>query len=209
MPFWQFTSVDTHDHTLCPEVDRKTAHSFTKALRTIFAAAKPTFTSVPSILTGALVTAFVLTVPAAADNRFLKRSAAQACDSADLGGAGAMLLSNFRRSNGLSAVRLDPRLMQLAQQQAEAMAARASLSHGDFASRIRGAGIRGEAAENIAAGYTNLPDAFGSWVNSSSHRANMLIPSTTRMGIGAAAAPSDYKMYWSLIVANGGAETRQ
>jgi uncharacterized protein YkwD len=209
MPFWQFTSVDTHHHTLCSEVDRKTAYSFTKALRRIFAAAKPTFTSVPSILTGALIAAFVLTVPAAADKRSLKPSAAQACDSAALGGAGAMLLSNFRRSNGLSAVSLDSRLMQLAQQQAQAMAARDSLSHGDFGSRIRGAGIRGEAAENIAAGYTNLPDAFGSWVNSSSHRANMLIPSATRMGIGAAAAPPAYKMYWTLIVAEGGAETRQ
>ena len=209
MPFWQFTSIDTYDYILCPEVDRKTAYSFTKALRTIFAVARSTFTSFPLILAGALITVLVLAVPAAADNRSLKRSAAQACDSAGLGGAGAMLLSNFRRSNGLSAVSLDSRLMQLAQQQAQAMAARDSMSHTDFPVRIKAADIRGEAAENIAAGYTNLPDAFGSWVNSSSHRANMLIPSATRMGIGAAAAPSGYKIYWTLIVAEGGAETRQ
>jgi uncharacterized protein YkwD len=203
MPFWRFTSVDTHDHTLCPEVDRKTAYKFTKALRTILAAAKPTFTSVPSFLTLALIAAFVLSAPAAADNRSLKRSAAQACDSAGIGEAAAMLLSNFRRSNGLLAVSLDSRLMQLAQQQAQAMAAHNSLSHGDFASRIREAGIRGEAAENIAAGFANLSDVFGGWVTSSSHRANMLIPSVTRMGIGAAAAPPAYGMYWALIVAEG------
>jgi uncharacterized protein YkwD len=209
MPFWQFRSLDTHDHTLCAEVEGKTAYKLTKALRTIFAAAKPTFTFAPSILTGALMAAFVLAVPAAADSRSLKRSAAQACDSAGFGGAGAMLLSNFRRSNGLLAVSPDARLMQLAQQQAQVMAAQDSLSHGDFAARIKGAGIRGEAAENIAAGYTNLTDVFGSWVNSSSHRANMLIPSATRMGIGAAAAPLAYKMYWALIVAEGGAATRR
>jgi uncharacterized protein YkwD len=203
MPFWRFTSVDTHDHTLCPAVDRKTAYKCTRALRTIFAAAKPTFTSVPSFLTLALIAAFVLSAPAAADNRSLKRSAAQACDSAGLGEAAAALLSNFRRSNGLSAVILDPRLMQLAQQHAQAMAAHASLSHGNFDFRMTQAGFRGKAAENIAAGYANLADVFAGWVDSPSHRANMLIPVVTRMGIGAAAAPPANEMYWTLIVADG------
>src|SRR5687767_5162251 len=105
MQLWRATNVDTHDHTFCPGVDHK--YKFTKALRTIFAVATSTFTSVPLILTGALITVLVLAVPAAADNRSLKRSAAQACDSANLGGQGAMLLSNFRRSNGLPPVSLD------------------------------------------------------------------------------------------------------
>jgi len=206
MQIWRFTSVDTHDHTFCRRVDR-TAYKFTN-MRMILVIATSAFTSVPLILTGALLTVLVLAVPAAADNRSLKLSAAY-CDSANLGEEGAMLLSNFRRSNGLPPLSLDPRLMQLAQQQAQAMAARDSLSHGDFAARIKGAGIRGEAAENIAAGYTNLADAFGGWVNSPSHRDNMLIPSTTRMGIGVAVAALGSKMYWTLIVAEGGADTRR
>jgi uncharacterized protein YkwD len=46
-------------------------------------------------------------------------------------------------------------------------------------------------------------------MNSSLHRDNMLIPSATRMGIGVAAAPLGYKMYWTLIVAERGAEARR
>jgi uncharacterized protein YkwD len=178
------------------------ADKFRKTMRNILAGAKPTLGFVPVVLFAALIAALVSVAPTVSDGRPLKRGA-QASGSTSTGGAAA-LLSNFRRSNGLSAVSADSRLMQLAQQHARAMAASDSLSHGDFVSRIRSAGIRGEAAENISAGYHNLPDAFASWVNSSSHRANMLIPSITRMGIGAAAAPhSRYKMYWALIVAGG------
>jgi uncharacterized protein YkwD len=168
----------------------------------MFASAKPTL-GFASAVVAVLIAAFVAATPTASNARPLKRGE-QASGSTGTGGAVA-LVSNFRRSNGLPPVSADPRLMQLAQQQARAMAASDSLSHGDFVSRMRNGGIGGAATENISAGYTNLQAAFGGWVNSSAHRSNMLLPTATRMGIGAAAAPhSAYKMYWALILADGG-----
>jgi uncharacterized protein YkwD len=120
--------------------------------------------------------------------------------------AAQSMLTGYRGNNGLGAVTLDPELMRLASDQAQAMAARDKLDHDaahPFPDRMRKSGYDAAVAvENIAAGYHTLAEAFSGWRDSPSHRANMLNASVTKMGIAAVYTPkSKYKVYWSLILA--------
>ncbi len=121
--------------------------------------------------------------------------------------AAASMISGFRRNNGLSPVTVDRELMRLAQEQARTMAERNELGHNvgvSFTERIRNSSVRARAVvENVAAGYHTLAEAFSGWRDSPSHRANMLTPEATRMGIAAVYAPgSKYKVFWALILAS-------
>ena len=121
--------------------------------------------------------------------------------------AAASMISGYRRNHGLGPVTLDRELMRLAQAQARAMAAHNELGHnagGSFADRVRNSSIRSSAVvENVAAGYHTLAEAFSGWRDSPGHRANMLNPDVTRMGIAAVYAPgSKYKVFWALILAS-------
>ena len=75
-----------------------------------------------------------------------------------------------------------------------------------FQDRIRNSIFRGGVAvENVSAGYHTLAEAFSGWRNSPPHRANMLNPGVTRLGIAAVYAPgSKYKLFWALILAGPG-----
>jgi uncharacterized protein YkwD len=120
--------------------------------------------------------------------------------------AAQALISSYRTSNGREPVTIDPTLMKLAQAQATAMAAHDKLEHDvvePFKDRIQNSSFDASVAvENIAAGYETLASAFSGWRNSPPHRANMLDPAVTRMGIAAAYAPkTQYKVFWSLILA--------
>jgi uncharacterized protein YkwD len=120
--------------------------------------------------------------------------------------AAAAMISDYRTNYGLPALTLDPDLTRMAQAQAAIMAKRDRLEHNvgkPFAERLRAAGYDTTvAAENIGAGYHTLAEAFSGWRESTSHRANMLLPGATRMGIAAVYTPaSKYKVYWALIVA--------
>jgi len=118
----------------------------------------------------------------------------------------ASMISGYRRNNGLSAVEIDPGLMQLAEEQARAMAERNKLGHdvkADFKTRLVNGGYGGRlAVENVSAGYHTLAEAFSGWRDSPPHRANMLQNGVSRMGIAAVYAPaSKYKVFWTLILA--------
>lgn len=120
--------------------------------------------------------------------------------------AAVAMISEYRRRKGLNELRLDPQLIAMAQRQADAMAAKGVMSHdagGSFSSRLAASGIKAVAsAENIAAGYHTLADAFSGWRQSPGHNANMLLPEATRFGIATANAPnSKYKVFWAMIVA--------
>jgi uncharacterized protein YkwD len=123
-------------------------------------------------------------------------------------GGAAQTISQYRQRHGLSAVRSDPVLTQLAQQQARAMAAAGVMDHsiaGSFSSRIAGANAS-TAAENIAAGTRDFSSTFDLWQRSPGHKANLLRPGVTRIGIASASAPNTrMKIYWALILA-GNAE---
>lgn len=120
--------------------------------------------------------------------------------------AAASMISGYRKNNGLPTVSLDPDLTSMAEAQAEAMAKRDKLEHNvkkPFLQRLKAAGYDAKAAaENIGAGYHTLAEAFSGWRDSAPHRANMLLPGATRMGIAAVPAPeSKYQVYWALIIA--------
>ena len=120
--------------------------------------------------------------------------------------AAASMISGYRANNGLPAVTVDAQLMQLADAQARAMAARNKVDQnlgGAFTVRLKRAGYQGKtAAENVSAGYHTLAEAFSGWRDSPPHRANMLLKGATKMGIAAVFAPgSKYKVFWSLILA--------
>jgi len=120
--------------------------------------------------------------------------------------AAASMISGYRQNNGLGAVTVDPTLMQLAQEQASAIAARDKVdsdAKGAFAKRMQASGFDGKlAAENISAGYHTLAEAFSGWRDSPPHRANMLKDGVTRIGIAAVYTPnSKYKVFWALILA--------
>jgi uncharacterized protein YkwD len=121
-------------------------------------------------------------------------------------GAAQSMISGYRTNNGLGPVTIDPELMTLASEQAHAMAAHDKLDHNvwrPFQERIQHSSFDAAVAvENIAAGYDTLAEAFSGWRDSPPHRANMLNPNVTKMGIAAVYAPaSKYKVFWSLILA--------
>jgi len=133
------------------------------------------------------------------------RSLAEAGAVLDAQGAAAMI-SNYRQNNGLATVTLDPTLMKLAQDQAQAMAARNKIDHdvsGAFKGRMARSGFDAQvAAENISAGYHTIAEAFSGWRDSPHHRANMLLKGATHMGIAAVYAPgTKYRVFWALILA--------
>jgi uncharacterized protein YkwD len=120
--------------------------------------------------------------------------------------AAASMISGYRKNNGLSDVALDADLTRMAQAQAEAIAKRDKLEHNirtPFVVRLKASGYSAKrAAENIGAGYHTLAEAFSGWRDSPPHRANMLLPGATRIGIAAVPAPgSKYQVYWTLILA--------
>jgi uncharacterized protein YkwD len=143
--------------------------------------------------------------PTTASEPSFYRSMASAGAAVDASTAASMI-SGYRSNNGLSAVAVDPGLMQLAEAQARAMAARDKLDHNvirDFNGRLKASGYDAKvAAENIGAGYHTLAEAFSGWRDSPPHRKNMLLPGATQIGIAAVYAPnSKYKVFWALILA--------
>ena len=120
----------------------------------------------------------------------------------------AAMISAYRVGHGLPPVTLDPTLMRVAADHAQAMAASGTLDHvlpgeGSFEHRVESHGYdAGVAAEDIGAGYHNLNDAFSGWRASPHHNENMLRPGVTQIGIAVAYTPkSKFRDFWSLVLA--------
>lgn len=122
-------------------------------------------------------------------------------------GRTASLVSAYRSANGLGPVGVDSRLMEAARTQALAMGKCDKIGHrvaGPLPRRITRAGYEwGAAAENLGAGYASLDATMAGWRNSSGHRANLLNPNVTEIGVAAVATPpgSKHGTYWALILA--------
>jgi uncharacterized protein YkwD len=125
-------------------------------------------------------------------------------DAGSLAGDAQAAISQYRNQHGQAAVKADARLMQLAREQARAMASAGVLDHDvgrSFSARIARYDPN-TAAENIAAGTRDFPSTLSMWKRSPGHDANLLRSGVTRFGIASADAPrSRYKIFWSLIVA--------
>ena len=90
-----------------------------------------------------------------------------------------------RRDNHLLALKPDDCLKHAAARQAKLMAQREQIFHQDLDTVVHDCGLAG-AGENVAAGYpTGRSVVDDGWMSSEGHRANILDPSFTVMGIGA------------------------
>ena len=124
----------------------------------------------------------------------------------------AAMVTQYRREHGLSAVKTDPQLTEIAERQAKAMAAPGIMDHsvaGSFASRIAPAHT-GRAAENIAAGTKTWAETFHAWQASPGHNANLLQPQADSIGIAVAHnEKTQYKTFWALVIADKTPKVRE
>lgn len=116
------------------------------------------------------------------------------------------IVNGYRAAHGLPALSPDSQLEQAALQQAGYMAGAGRMEHTtgrgkDFASRVKGSGISGAAAENIAEGRMDLARLFDMWMNSPPHRRNMLDARFTRFGLAYVrdGERADWR-YWALVL---------
>jgi len=112
----------------------------------------------------------------------------------------AMLISVFRHQHGEESVAISLTLTRIAQEQANAMAARDSLDHNVLAplsSRISRSGFS-RAAENIAYGHADFVSTLEQWTNSAMHRANLLLHGARWIGI--AHAQNAHRTYWAMVI---------
>lgn len=117
----------------------------------------------------------------------------------------AALISDFRVQHQEGRVKPDATLKRIAQDQANAMAAKGVMDHevlGAFSSRVAPANA-GRAAENIAYGYDSFPKTLDQWINSSSHRKNLLMHEGERVGVASAKSPANGRTYWAMVIAGG------
>ena len=111
-----------------------------------------------------------------------------------------ILISAFRHQHGEESVAISPVLTRIAQEQANAMAARGSLDHNalaPFSSRIGRSGFS-RAAENIAYGHADFAGTLEQWTNSAMHRANLLLHGAKWIGV--AHAQNGRRIYWAMVI---------
>jgi len=115
----------------------------------------------------------------------------------------AALISDFRAQHHEGRVKSDATLKRIAQDQANAMASKAVMDHdvlGPFNRRVAPANA-GRAAENIAYGYESFPKTLDQWINSSSHRKNLLMHEGERVGVASAKSSANGRTYWAMVIA--------
>jgi len=112
----------------------------------------------------------------------------------------AVLISAFRHQNGEESVAISLALTRIARDQANAMAARDMLDHNalaPFSSRIGRSGFS-RAAENIAYGHADFASTLKQWINSTGHRANLLLHGAKWIGV--AHAQNSHRTYWAMVI---------
>lgn len=106
-----------------------------------------------------------------------------------------------RTANGLPKLEIDERLNALADKKAKIMADEKNLSHtaggySSFSDLIKENNIKyWTVGENIASGWRTPKEVMEAWLASKGHRANILNPKFSHIGLGKA-VDSDGKIYW-------------
>jgi uncharacterized protein YkwD len=102
-------------------------------------------------------------------------------------------LNLVRAAHGLAPLRYDPRLQRAARAHSRDMLATGVFQHGAFGARMLQFDVRGSlTGENLAWGNGPFGTANGivrAWLASPEHRANLLRPAFTRIGIGDLVGP--------------------
>lgn len=121
------------------------------------------------------------------------------------------LINEYRTGKGLKALKLDARLSAAAKAHSQDLASGDRISHygSDGSSpwdRVKRSGYGAKvAAENVGTGQASLEEVFKGWTESPGHNRNLLLPAARDMGIALVAAPkSEFKTFWTLIVASSG-----
>lgn len=116
-------------------------------------------------------------------------------------------LNRVRTANGAGTLRLNRALDDAAQAHAEDMARHGFMAHvgsdgSGPAERLTQAGYRFWAyGENVAQGQTSIDQVISDWMNSPSHRDNMLDPGLDELGVGYAEGPARGNVpgfYWAI-----------
>ena len=129
-------------------------------------------------------------------------------DYAQVESAVIEMTNAFRRENKLGQVRINPKLSAAARKYAALLAKTQEFSHTaggtNAGDRIKASGYDFCGyGENLAMaadsrGFASRPlasSAVTGWINSPGHRANMLAPNVTEIGIGVALVPYKYPKY--------------
>jgi len=102
-------------------------------------------------------------------------------------------LNRVRAAHGLTPLRYDPHLQQAARAHSHDMLVSQIFQHGAFGERMMEFDVRGTlTGENLAWGNGTLGSATAivrAWLLSPEHRANLLRPGFTRIGIGDLVGP--------------------
>ena len=102
-------------------------------------------------------------------------------------------LNRVRASHGLAPLRYDPRLQRAARKHSRDMLLTQIFEHGAFGARMVHFDVRGSlTGENLAWGNGSFGTANAivrAWLASPEHRANLLRPGFTRIGIGDLVGP--------------------
>ena len=109
----------------------------------------------------------------------------------------------LRQQHRLPLLKLHPSLQKAADEQARLMAKKRKMSHKvgwghGFRARLKRAGYRGLAAENIALGQETLGQVLSAWMNSRGHRRNMLHPRMRFFGL--AANRGGGRKFWAMVL---------
>jgi uncharacterized protein YkwD len=118
------------------------------------------------------------------------------------------LVNDYRASNGLPALTLDPHATAAAAALAADMAKHDHMSHfgpngADVGKRLIAAGYSYSlAAENVGVGQASLNDIVEGWKKSPPHSRNMLLAKAKNMGIAYEYKPgTKFKTFWTLVIA--------
>ncbi len=118
------------------------------------------------------------------------------------------MINAYRQQNGLPGLKLDPALNTVSQDMARHIAKRDSMNtwqHSAFglSQRLDKAKYPNyAAAENLGAGYADLPAAFRGWQGSAGHDKNLLNPYVTRAGIARTNRNTGkWRNFWVLTLA--------
>jgi uncharacterized protein YkwD len=131
-------------------------------------------------------------------------AAAEPLDKNDFVGRVLELTNAERQNAGLAPLELSPELEDSAQSYSQVLASSGCFDHTcgpvpNFADRDGQAGYTDwtDIAENIAAGFPTPEAVVESWMNSPGHRANILSPQFTEIGVGMTSGGGPYGTYWT------------
>jgi len=107
------------------------------------------------------------------------------------------LHNKTREERGLKTLSIDEGLMVYAQNHADKMLSKDSLTHSNISSLL--SNYDGYVGENIAYGQKDEESVLKAWMNSYTHRGNIL-GSYTKVGFGV--AKKEDKVYWCAVFTN-------